>query len=198
MKRTGVLALLWLISAVGCQQTLAPNEDFISLHERFHGKYRPVSSVASEAVDANFDGKPSTDMLVELRDLATTDLRIDINGPSVHRSERFFGFYHAWPEQYVRNPYTNKEPVAYDSLATVNYNWQAVSRQFDFDKDIRQMQLKPDNEPLPDPEQFAPPKAVTIEAGDRVKIINSKRLYTRSGWKTVEIVTVYKRYTTVT
>lgn len=63
-----------------------------------------------------------------------------------------------------------------------------------FDSDIKQIILNPDQAPLPDSIHFPFPKMVTIEANDRIQVILAKQLFTRTGWKKVEITTLYKRF----
>ncbi|NEU66902.1 hypothetical protein [Spirosoma agri] len=198
MKITLLFSFSVFLALSGCRESMAPNEDVPTLNQRFHGKYRPVSSIAEEVVDLNFDGKPSADLLAEIRDLATTDLRIDIYGPNKHLAKRSYLFYQQWPEQYVYNSSTRKEPTAYDSVATVNYNRQGATRQFEFDQSIKQIYVQPDETPLAYPERFPLPESATIEDGNMIRVVNRKRFYTRSGWKSMRVETVYKRYTTAT
>jgi len=186
--RSYLVSLISLITACS-KSTIKPNEDVKALIERFHGKYKPVSSTSSEAIDVNLDGTSSANMLDEIPNLADNNLEllIDTKGP--------FLLVQSWPEQYFA---THEEPSSYDPALIVNYVHQAKVRTSTFDEDIRQIHVDPDIPPVVDSNHFTFPKAVTVEAGDRIQVVSPKRLYTRAGWKKVEITTVYQRYTKVT
>jgi hypothetical protein len=156
------------------------------LYERFHGKYKAVSSISTEAIDINLDGTPATDMLSEIPDLANCDLEIRIV------SKDNFLFIHSWPEQFVCCP----EPAGYNPSATVNYARQGVTRTFSVDETNNRLEIHADKYDVP--ERFVFPSAVTIEGAEIIKIVFTKKLYTSAGWKTTTITTTYKRWTMVT
>jgi hypothetical protein len=156
------------------------------LYERFHGKYKAVSSISTEAVDVNLDGTPTTDILTEIPELANCDLEIRIV------SKDNFLFIHSWPEQFVCCP----EPAGYDPSLAVNYARQGVTRTFSVDETNNRLDIHADTYQVA--ERFVFPSAVTIEGPDTIKIVFSKKLYTSAGWKTTTITTIYKRWTMVT
>ncbi|MFD2574230.1 hypothetical protein ACFSUS_26585 [Spirosoma soli] len=197
MKNSFFFTFLCFAGLAGCQADVAPNENVPALHERFHGKYKPINSVASEPVDVNFDGRSSNNLIHEIGDdLTSSDLEINIIDKGKHVEERTFLFTQTWPEQYVHAPFSTREPTAYDPNLIVNYARQPATRKFDFDRSIRIIQIRPDQKPIAsDTVRFAPPEAVTVEGKGYIKVVNRKRLYTRDGWKTVRVETLYERYT---
>lgn len=172
---------------IACQKINShPNEDVRSLRNRFQGKYKAITSTSDEAADINLDGNASTDMLVEMTNFAGAELVIHII------DKRNFIFYQLWPEQYFNS---RLNPVTYDSTVRVDFAVQGAVRLFTFDHDVKQIFVSPNEAPLPDSLHFTIPKLVTIEANDRIQVISIKQLYTRSGWKKIEITTTYERYT---
>ncbi len=51
---------------------------------------------------------------------------------------------------------------------------------------------------LLDPDLYSSPDAVTVKDNNRIEVTLTKRLYTADGWKTVQIITLYERYTMTT
>lgn len=188
MHRMIYSLLCFFIVLSGCSRDATPDET-ARIYERLHGKYKAVNSISSESVDVNLDGTASINILSEIPDLADADLEVRIV------SKEQFLLYQSWPEQYISG---DTEPTGYDPSLAVNYARQGVGRSFSLDANSAALQLHPDTTPLPDPDRFTFPTAVTIEGTDRIKIIFSKRLYTSAGWKTVTITTLYERYTMTT
>lgn len=195
----GLLTGLWLI---GCAPDLpAPSEDVNALHQRFHGKYKPISSVASERVDVNFDGKLSDDLLQEYPYLDEHDLRIDIYGPSKHRPANSFTFYQLWPEQYVSTGFSqqwNGELIDYDPRYSVNFNQQGSTRAFTFSPDVKQIYVEPYADENLNAFRWLRPESVTVEANGYLRVINKRRLFTTAGVREITITTLYERYTMTT
>lgn len=183
-----LISLIFLVAACD-KTTVKPNEDVKVLTERFHGKYKPISSISNEAIDVNLDGTASTNMLDEITDLEENNLEvlIDTKGP--------FLLVQSWPEQYFTS---HVEPVSYNPSLVVNYVHQVTARPFSFDEDIRRIEVNPDVPPIVDSNHFTFPKAVTVEADNRIQVVSLRRLYTRWGWKKVEITTLYQRFTKLT
>lgn len=172
-----VLALLCVNS---CKRSeIAPNKDVEVLHERFHGKYKLVNALASEPIDLNRDGTSSTNLLSEL-DLENSLLEIRISSQ--------FVFSQSWPEVYL-------SPGTPDSV--IHYANQGVSRYFEFDDALHQLNIKPEN-PMIDEVRYPMPEAVLIKPGDYLEVTINKRLYTSQGWKMIKVVTLYKRFTMIT
>jgi hypothetical protein len=172
-----ILALLFLSSCKRSDIT-NPNIDKKVLYERFHGKYKAIQSTASEPVDLNFDGTVSTNLLTELN-LENSELEIRVSTQLV--------FSQTWPEVYLT-------PGTPDSI--VNYARQGVSRFFEFDNTIQQLNVKAET-PLIDEVRFPMPESVLIKQGDNIEVTINKRLYTSHGWKIIKVVTLYKRYTMI-
>ena len=172
-----ILALLCVSS---CKRSVVdPNKDVEALHERFHGKYKLVNAMASEAVDLNRDGTLSNNLLSEL-DLENSLLEIRISTQ--------FIFSQTWPEVYL-------SPGTPDSV--IHYANQGVSRYFEFDEALHQLNIKPEN-PTIDEVRFPMPESVLIKQGDNIEVTINKRLYTSQGWKVIKVVTLYKRFTMIT
>ena len=205
MKINWIICLLggmWLASC--SPNDPAPNEDVNALHQRFHGKYKALSSVSSEAIDVNLDGQASTDMLVEIPDLTLQNsnyLELRIYGSGKYRPSNVFLFTQWWPEQDIFIP-TNKtqrwegEEIAYQPNLTVNYPMQGTPRYFSLSADLKQMTVTSNQKE--DSFRWVRPESVTVENNGRLQVVNKRRLYTRSGVKEVVITTVYERYTMIT
>ena len=76
------------------------------------------------------------------------------------------------------------------------YALQAAPYSFTFSDDLRQIIVTP-NEKV-DKIRWVKPESVMIEPGDRLRVVNKRRLYTKQGVKEVLITTVYERYTMIT
>ncbi len=191
-----LLCFALLAGLVSCKQTaeIAPSEDVTTLQARFHGKYKPISSTSSEALDIDQDGKASTNMLQEIAALQNQPIEVHIYGKSQYNAEPSFSFVHYWPRQEFRPAV----PQGYDPTVKVSYYTSVVHWDFAFDQSLTQLQLQPQPPTLTDPEFYTPPQAVTVKEKDRLEVTLTKRLYTTSGWKTVQIVTLYELYTKAT
>ena len=198
------LVLIWLIgnfwlSGCSLKDTPDPNENIDALHERFHGRYKPVSAVANESVDVNLDGKSSSDMFQEYSYLEQHYLELNIYGPNQHHSEAVYLFTQWWPEQYVSLGFSkqwNGEPLAYEPSYSANFAQQGGTRQFSFSTDLKQIFVKLNE--TEHPFRWHRPDAVVVEANDYIQVVNTRRLFTPTGVKDVKITTLYKRYQTTT
>ncbi|QHT66586.1 hypothetical protein GXP67_07915 [Rhodocytophaga rosea] len=200
MKIKSLLELLCLFCLGACQQTeeVNPNQNVQILYEQFHGKYKIVHSTSSLALDVNLDGKASTDMLEELPDLPNTLIEVRINRRNQYNSQPSFYFVHYWPKQELDLHGFQVEPTNYDPNITAQFSTKVVSWGFAFDPALTHLILEPQSTSLIDPDIFTPPQKIVIEGNERMEVTLTKRLYTSSGWKIVEIVTVYERYTMIT
>lgn len=203
MKTKLWIALLGGLWLAGCApKDPAPNEDVNALHEKFHGKYKAISSVSSEVIDVDLDGRASTDMIHEIPDLISPNsnfLELRIYGPSKYRSENSFLFTQWWPEQYIwfNNKQWEGEPIDYQPGLSVNYAMQGTSRYFSFTPDLSQLQVQPMNNE--NAFRWVFPQSVTVDKRTgTIQVVNKRRLYTSAGVKEVVITTVYQRYTMAT
>jgi len=175
---------------IACNKpSLSPDRDLATLQERFHGKYKPISSTSSETIDVNLDGVASTDMFNEIRDLPNSNVEVRIYAID---NSLFIQF---WPEQYFADRIT---PGNYTANMHITYANQSSTRLFTFAPDLKKLNIKPDATPLPDSIHFPFPDSVTIKDNDRIQVVSPKQLFTRDGWKKVTITTLYERYTKAT
>lgn len=206
MKTNRIICLLGGIWLASCSPNdPAPYDDVPTLHQKFHGKYNVISSVSSEAIDVNLDGKVSTDMTKEILQLAPKygqQLEIRIYGPNKNNSKRAFYFMQYWPEQEIFIS-TNKtqrwegEPIEYQPGLIVNYLSNALTRTFSFSPDLGQLLVQPS--PAENAFRWILPQSVTVDKNtDTIQVVNKRRFYTSAGVKEVVTTTVYKRYTMVT
>ena len=181
MKSTILFSTFFFIAIItSCKHSQGePNEDKKALFERFHGKYKIVNCTSNVPVDLNKDGIPSDNLTTEI-DLQNSELELRI-------SDQYLLMQH-WPEVYLSYGIPD---------SAVNYANQGVVRVFSFDREIQQLIFKPDD-PSVDQQRFPMPKAVLIKSNDHIEITVSKRLYNSTGWKMVEVTTLYKRYTMTT
>lgn len=201
MKNVLLFGLMTIVGVIGCSPN-DPTAKLNVLQERFHGKYKAISSISSEALDVNLDGKASTDMLLEIPELSKpyqNYLELRIYGPSKHSSTASFLFVQWWPEQYiwVNNEEWKWQPINYDPNLIVNYAMQGATRTFSFSPSLDKILLDPidyaDNSL-----RWKRPESVTIVGEHTIQIVNKKTLYSRNGVKEVIITTLYERFTTVT
>lgn len=203
MKSTLALILLFGIGLFSCQSKDAgvkPKEDVERLYQRFHGKYKVVSSVSSEPLDVNFDGVSSTSLPDEIRGLADYESQVELRIKSLDRP--VFLFVQSWPEQYV-NTNTGPTPqwngwdlLPYNPAYSVNYAQQGSGYSFTFSEDLSQLLVTPNAEA--DTIRWVKPERVDVEAGSRLRLTNKRRIYTRQGGKEVTIITTYERFTMTT
>lgn len=203
MKATLALILLINIGTFSCKHAdsrVNPKDDIESLYQRFHGKYKIVSSISSEPLDVNFDGVSSTNLLSEISALndygAYLELRVKYPDRSVFLFSQF------WPEQYVYTytgpnlEWNGLDTLSYNPARSVNYAEQAAPYSFSFSEDMSQV-LVTANEKA-NKIRWVKPESAFIEAKNRLRLINKRRIYTRAGVKEVTITTIYERFTMIT
>ncbi|MBC8156250.1 MAG: hypothetical protein H7Z72_25470 [Bacteroidetes bacterium] len=196
MKATLTFILLIGIGILSCT-TISPKDDIELLYQRFHGKYKIVSSTSSEPLDVNFDGVSSTDLLSEMSALSNYGAHLDLRVKYPDRS--VFLFSQFWPEQYIytytgpNREWNGWDALSYDPAYSVNYANQASPYSFSFTEDMRQILVTPNEKA--DKIRWVRPESVLIEAEDRLRLTNKRRIYTRTGVKEVTIVTLYERFT---
>lgn len=156
--------------------------------QRFHGKYKILSSRVEQALDLNFDGVASIDLKDELPNLVNCNLEI-----RVPKNTQINFFIEFWPEQ-VFGGGNGAAPAAYDPGVEVHYPNQSVARTFQFSTDRTAMLLDEDHAGI-DQQRHTRPETVIILPGDRIEVVKRKRIYTTAGWREVRVVTLYERYT---
>jgi len=193
MKASILFLLAGLVSLAACKESaeVAPNEDVTALQEQFHGKYKPLHSVSSQALDINQDGKASTDMLEEISELPDMEIEVSIFGKNQYNPKPSFIFVHHWPKQWLGRV----EPTSYDPNIKLSYDRTVVAWVFAFDSDLTQLLLEPQPPTLTDSELYTPPQSVLVKDNGRIEVTLTKRLYTTEGWETVQIITLYERFT---
>lgn len=203
MKTNWIIGLLGGMWLAGCvPKDPAPYEVVPTLYDKFHGKYKVISSVSSEAIDVNLDGKASTDMIQEIPELTSPHrnyLELRIYGPNKYRSENAFLFTQWWPEQHIwtNNKVWDGEFIEYQPGLIVNYNMQGTTRHFSFSSNLSQLNVQPS--PNENAFRWVFPQSVTVDKNtDTIQVVNKRRLYTSAGVKEVVITTVYQRYTMIT
>ena len=196
MKTTLLFLLAGILGLSACEKeaSVAPNEDITALQEKFHGKYKPVYSTSSLALDVNRDGVASTDMLAEISDLSQTWVEVRIYEKNQHSPAPSFLFLHQWPKQEL----LPVEPTTNNPFIRLSYATKVVVWPFSLDKSLAQLLLEPNKSYLADPDVFSPLETVLVKENEQIEVTLTKRLYTTEGWKTVKIVTLYKRFTRFT
>ncbi|WP_288428300.1 hypothetical protein [uncultured Spirosoma sp.] len=202
MKTFFTLGLVVSLGLIGCNNKPAvnPQEDVEALYQRFHGKYRVVSSTSSEPLDINFDGASSTNLLKEIVELTNYDAFLELRVKYPDRS--VFLFTQFWPEQYV-NSYTGLDQqwngfdtLSYNATRSVHYAQQGVPYSFSFTPDLSQILVTANDKASKI--RWVKPESVFIEEKDRLRLRNKRRVYTRTGVKEVIITTIYERFTMTT
>ena len=188
------LQLLAFLLLLSCKpDSLPANKDTKKLYQSFHGKYKIISSNASEAIDANLDGVSSTNLLTELIEIENSKIEIRIQGSTPYL------FDESWPTHFFTGIGGTGEnmPAAYDPRITVNYLMQGAIRQFEFDEKLEQILLLQDS-PYTDQIRFPRPTSIKLKPGEIIELTINRTFYTTGGIKNVQVVTLYKRYTMVT
>ncbi|MBD2753512.1 hypothetical protein [Spirosoma validum] len=197
MKTNALFSFIFLLGVCGCHSDpVAPNEDVTALRERFHGKYKPTQVTASEPIDINLDGKASIDLFSEIAGLSSGGaMQINIVSRNEYVATDEFLFTQFWPEQYLSLPGKPIDgPIDYDPRIIVNYAEQPVTRRCHFNESLTELTLDPDKSPSPDPIRWGRPDSIKIVSNQQIQVVNQRQLYTRTGWKTVTVTTLYERY----
>lgn len=203
MKIASLLFLPIIFILLGCgdnSSTVGPENDIETLYQRFHGKYKVVSSTSNEPLDVDFDGVASRDLLKEIAALndygAFLELRVKYPDHSAFLFNQF------WPEQYVHS-YTGSnfdwnglDALEYNPAYSVMYAQQAIPYSFTFTDDLSQVLIIPNE--IPEKARWIKPEAVFVQGQNRLRLTNRRRIYTRTGVKEVIITTVYERFTMTT
>jgi hypothetical protein len=198
----GLLGGLWLS---GCHSPIAPNEDNPALHDRFHGKYKIVSSYTDVPVELNGDGTPTTDLTKELpvtANIHNSGLELRVYRDYKRTMEPVYSFAQNWPEQYIWRPGMvssqawNGQPLAYDPAIDVYYLNQAGWYRFSFSPDLTEIIVTGKEDTTGT--RWRKPLSVKIIGEHTIELVNKRTLYTRQGTKEVIITTVVERYTIVT
>jgi hypothetical protein len=190
MKHIVFFVFFFVVTLSACRRSELEDvqKERDGLFQRFHGKYRILSSRAEQALDLNFDGASSIDLKDELPNLVNCNLEVRL--PKNTQTNIFIEF---WPEQ-VFGGGNGTAPVTYDLLVEVHYPNQSVARTFQFSADRKVILLEEDHAGI-DQQRHTRPETITILPGDRIEVVKRKRFYTTTGWREVRVVTLYERYT---
>ncbi|MBO0931210.1 hypothetical protein [Fibrella aquatilis] len=183
-----------------------PLNPLVAIHDRFHGKYKVISSTTDLPVDVNLDGVASTDLTVEIPTLASKadenhypeyylELRIGVdysNGlPPANLLTQW------WPSQNIWlgvTTYWQGEQLAYDPDLGVAYESGGIFGLFEFSEGFKKIIVDVKAESF----RFRKPESITVIPGDIIQVVTKRPLYTRQGAKNVTITTQYKRFTIIT
>jgi hypothetical protein len=188
MKPIVFFSFFFLVSLSACRRSDLSDRQRDVLYQRFHGKYKILSSTAELPLDLNFDGVASADLKGEILNLINCNLIIRL---PKNKQTNFFDEF--WPEQVFMGGYGDA-PASYDPSAMIDYANQGVSRTFRFSTDGKAILLEEDHAGV-NQQLYTRPAAVTILPGDRIEVVKRKRFYTTFGWREVRVVTLYERYT---
>jgi|GEM_PF-2200262 len=190
MKYIILFSFLFLSGLSACKRSdhEVSQKERDGLFQRFHGKYKILSSRAEQPLDLNFDGVASFNLKDELPNLVNCNLEIRL--PKNTQINFFIEF---WPEQ-VFGGANGAAPSAYDPLVEVHYPSQSVARTFQFSADKTALLLEEDHGSI-DQQRYTRPEAVTVLPEDKIEVVKRKQFYTTAGWREVRVVTLYERYT---
>lgn len=191
MKR--LVSLLVMAGALGgCQNdTVEPSADTSVLHDRFHGQYSIVSSVAEVPVDLNRDGQASANLLTEIPNLGLKQSRLNV----FIRDNGLKWFEEAWPQPVVARNWNYNSP---DSVQLDGYLYSPLPRDFTFDKAITNLLVEPGPTDKANGGRTAAPESVIVEGDGQLRVVTRRLLYIGRSWQFVRITTVYKRFTSLT
>jgi len=188
-----LIPLLLAVSTLSnCQKnTVEPNEDTSALHDRFHGQYSIVSATAEKAVDLNRDGQASTDLLTEIPNLGLPQSRLNV----FIRENGLKWFEDSWPQPYIGRNWNYSSP---DSVMVYNYLYNPLPRDFTFDEAVTSLLVEPGPADKANGGRTPAPESVTIEGDGQLRVVTRRLLYIGRSWQPVRIITVYKRFTSIT
>lgn len=191
--------LLPLVACVfilaGCQKENEKNSQIPFLREKFQGKYRILSSYSSIPVDLNNDGVESTNLLTE-NSLILFDAKLICRIPTGYDSDRVFLLDEMWPTETDRRPeITEVIPIYGVPTETGAYNPYITLINATFTDDFKSASAT-----ILYPGMYGKTLIdIYFEflEDEIIKTTATRKLYTRTGWVTVEIESVYRRYTEV-
>jgi hypothetical protein len=191
MKR--LVYLMAMAGAMGgCQKnTVEPSEDTATLRDRFHGQYSIVSATADRAVDLNYDGQASIDLLTEIPNLGRKQGTLNV----LIRENGLRWFEDFWPLPAITRNWNYTSP---DSMMVSGYLYNPVPRDFAFDKAVTSLLVDPGTVDKANGGRTPAPESVTIEGDGQLRVVTLRLLYTGRVWQPVRIITVYKRFTSLT
>lgn len=187
-----VYPLLVAAALGGCQKSaVEPSEDTATLRNRFHGQYIIVSSTAGQAVDLNRDGQASTDLLTEIPNLGRKQSTLNV----LIRDNGLKWFEDFWPLPAITRNWNYSNP---DSVMVAGYLYNPVPRDFTFDKAVTNLLVEPGAADKATGGRTPAPESVTIEGDGQLRVVTLRLLYIGRTWQPVRIITVYKRFTSIT
>jgi hypothetical protein len=204
-----ILCALILSLLFGCKSEkapLSPEQDLDALYTQFHGQYKIVSAVASEALDVNLDGTSSTNLLTEINELRTGTLtsaysQVRIYKPSDVSPKPSFFFIQNWPHQFLRleqgKVWDGVAIIPFNKSYTFGYDMKVLIREFSFSKDLKQLTVISDESEDP-VFKLSSPRSVTVLNDGKLIVVANRRLYTSEGVKEVIVTTTYERFTMAT
>ncbi|MDE5419785.1 hypothetical protein L3049_17480 [Labilibaculum sp. DW002] len=169
------------------------------LKEKFNGKYELISSVADKAVDLNNDGIASKNLFSENSTMYFSEIVIQIpQEEDLSLKENEFCFTELWPtgndhrQNYKEVITTYKTPVD-----NPFYDLKCNIRIGHFQDDLKFCTLNNDVDEYWEkmPADF---KLVEFGEDETIEITVLRNLFTKNGWVTTEIKSLYKRYTIIT
>lgn len=191
MKRL-LYVLATAATVSGCQQnTVEPSEDTATLHDRFHGQYKLVSSTADQAIDLNRDGQASTDVTKEIPDLSLNQTRLIL----LVRESGLKWFEEWWPQPIIARNWNYSSP---DSVMLNGYLSNPVPRDFTVDKALTSLLVEQGPADKANGGRTAAPESVTVLGNDQLKVVTLRLLYIGRSWQSVRITTIYQRFTSIT
>ncbi|WP_026474705.1 hypothetical protein [Alkaliflexus imshenetskii] len=191
--------ILLLISCAivlfGCKKEKEENSQIPFLREKFQGKYRILSSYSSIPVDLNNDGVESTNLLTE-NSLILFDAKLICRIPTGYDSDKVFLLDEIWPTETDRRPeITEVIPIYGVPTETGAYNPYITLINATFTDDFKSASAT-----IFFPGMYGKTLIdIYFEflEDEIIKTTATRKLYTRTGWVTVEIESVYRRYTEV-
>ncbi|MCT4587691.1 MAG: hypothetical protein N4A71_07705 [Carboxylicivirga sp.] len=200
INKTFFLLITLLFFLWGCQKEEMEINNRPLLKERFNGKYELISSNSKQAVDLNNDGIESTNLLDENSVILFSEITIRIPyEDELFLKENEFVFSELWP---MENEHRLKEK----KILTV-YKKRVYSVNYDLYGNV---QIGKFNEDLTSAEKFrldinddgkntlVQLKSLNLLEDEIIRVIVVRKLFTKNGWVTTEIESLYKRYSPVT
>ncbi|TCO10434.1 hypothetical protein [Natronoflexus pectinivorans] len=182
-----------IVFLLGCQKQDKEVSIRPVLREKFHGKYEIVSCVSNIPVDLNNDGVESCNLFEE-NSLIPFAAKIEIMIPfqnDTYFKYNEFTYRDWWPTE-------NERRLSATEIVPTHTTYTTVSFFYDYrPSDLRGVfadDLKSATFTIIGVEDTLLDIKLDILFDDHIKVTSTRKLYTRTGWVTVEIESVYRRY----
>lgn len=178
------LFALFALFSCGNKETQGP--DYALLKEKYHGKYKIISSVSQDSVDLNRDGILSTDLMSEnpYMKMANVEIRILDYNKNIHLFDEMYPIMYDAPFPGGSTLFEYYALYSNNSLFVIDEK----NRTFTLISEVQQDGTN----------TLIAFESVKIQDEEIIEVTATRKFLTINGWLTTKIISRYKRYTIVT